>query len=265
MFSKDSQLFLLYCGNSEGLATHLLSTIKISMPKINVAVLDGEYCHNVVLPYVADDVTRVIAVSDIWGSRCIYKVLQTAMLMGIKSIVLMPTALASKVRDSISYESGDLDIVEIDSKIYRFTVLHTSIRLALDIALDKVARISRLSRELDMASVVEELVNKYSQDITRALSTDTDSIVAVSRALLPAGEELMERGIEVVVLGRSMPKGKNISMLAYTSAEEHTVNEYLVTLMREGVAVPKAKTIKLNTDPLTAPLYALIIFHSVLP
>ncbi|MEM1646368.1 MAG: hypothetical protein QXL96_11025 [Ignisphaera sp.] len=253
----------MYCGNTEGLAQHLCSTIKIADPSTSIIYFDAEYSYNIVLPYLTEMLSTTILLSSATDISCAFKVLQALSLLGVETMALLPAVTATTFKDYTEEWSQNIYLLELDNSIYRLSILQTSLRLALTLAENNVARIKRIERELNMSSIVKELIDKYTSTITSAKSLVKPNI-AVTKALIPAAEELMDRGIATSVIGRYSPEEKNPNLLMYTSVEEQTVNEYLLKLARKGIKRSEILTIRLNTDPLTAPIYALIIFYAMI-
>lgn len=248
----------------EGLAQHLCSAIKISSPSINVVYFDGDYSYNIVLPYVAGDIYAVLLASFTEIS-CTYRVIQALALLGIDTIAILPTVTVAKLGERLELYNQNIYVMNIDNDIYRLAVLHSSLKLALTLSRGEISRIKKFERELDMKSVVKELVDRYFNIVNQTKSRKQGMpIVAVSKSLLAAGEELMDRGIPVQVIGRKGLEHQQPDIVVYTSVEEHTVNEYLSLLARRGIRRDDIATIRINTDPFTAPLYTLIIFYSTL-
>lgn len=255
-FQRDRVTVAIHCGNTEGLAIYLSSVLRIAKPDINIAVLDGDYGYNIVIPYIAEDISSVILLSSAVGTRCMYRVLQALSTIGIETLSIAPIITASNVKEHLARWGQRLEFLEINENIFRLTLLQAFLRLALEIGGRDVARIRRIKGELSLSNIVKELIDRYPipVDINRGM-------VMITKSLLPAGEELMDKGIPVLVLGKHMSEEKLPTLIVCTSVEEHIVNEYMVEIMRKigGVKIP---IIKLNVDPLTAPIYALILFHA---
>lgn len=262
VFSKNRFTLIMYCGNTEGLAQHLCSAIKIADPSINIAYFDADYSHNIVLPYLTETLSSALLLSNATDVNCAFKVLQALSLLGVETTALLPTVTVTTFKNHAEKWSQNIYLQELDNNIYRLSILQASLRLAITLAGNNIARIKRIERELNMSNIVKELIDRYANAITLAKSLVKPSI-AVTKALMPAAEELMDRGIATLVIGRHSPEEKNPNLLVYTSVEEQTVNEYLLKLTRKGIKRSEIPTIRINTDPLTAPVYALIIFYAM--
>lgn len=240
----------------------MYSTLKITKPSLNLSVFDGDYCHNVVLPYLVEEISSALLISSAININCTYRVIQALTLMGVDTVALIPTPTIPRFRDYVSRWGQRLRVIEVDSEIYRLSLLQVSLRLALELGGRDIARIKRFEKEVELKSVVGDLVDRYSSIIesTRSIA---QPIIAITRTILPAGEELMDRGIPVVILGRYAPEEWVPKILVYTSVEEYMVNEYTVKLSKKGIRKEELLTIRLNTDPLTAPMYALAIFYAM--
>lgn len=258
----DKSVLLVYCGNTEGIAYHMYSTLKIAKPSLNVSVFDGDYCYNIVLPYLVEEISSAILISSVLNVSCMYRVVQALLLMGIEAAVITPTLTMPRFRDYMSKWGQRLRIIELDNEVYRLSLLQVSLRLALELGGRGIARVKRFEKEVELKSIVSDLVDKYSNIIKLSRSL-TPLVVAITRAILPAGEELMDRGVPIVILGKYTPEELTPKILVYTGVEEHMVNEYITKLARKGVKKEELLTIKLNTDPLTAPMYALTIFYAM--
>jgi hypothetical protein len=264
-FSKNGPMLVLYCGNTEGLAQHICSTMRIAKPSLNIAYLDGDYSYNIVLPYIAEDIMSVVLVASSTELNCVNRVLQALALVGVETVALLPTVTLTKLENRLEILSQNIYTVEIESDVYRLTVLQASLRSSLNLSRGEILRIKRFEKELDMKIIVKELTEKYYNVFSQAKSKKHGLLnIAVSKSLLAAGEELIDRGLPIQVIGRKGLEHTNPDLLVYTSVEEQTVNEYLVALSRKGIKRNDVTTVKINTDPFTAPIYALIIFYSTL-
>jgi len=256
-------LVIFYCGNAEGLAQHICTTLKIARPSLNIVVFDGEYGHNIVLPYIAYDVSSALLISGVSDISCTYRALQALTLTGVETVAILPTVTTEIVRSYIRRWSQTVHMVEVDSTLYRLSLLHSSLRLALSLADKDTTRVRRIEKELDIKSVARELIEEHKQVVGLGKKLSSYA-VAVSRALLAAGEELIDRGFEVTVIGRHGAETLPPKLVVYTSVEEQVVNEYMTKLTRRGIGRGEITIMKINTDPLTAPLYALIVFHAMM-
>lgn len=237
------------------MATHIGTAIRIALPSANVTVFDGDYCYNILLPYVADEIHSVLLLSSMVGVKCVFRVIQALASMGIKTLSLLPAISVSGLRDYISRGVPGLEVIEVESDVYRFAVMLSTLRLALEIGGDK-ARIKRIEKELKLKDVVNELIDRYREVLSRKYDR-----IAVTKALLSAAEELVDRRIPILVLGRQLGDDQ-IQLLVYTSVEDHIVNEYVMDITRKGVRASEIPMIRINTDPLTAPIYALVLFYA---
>ncbi|MEM1542076.1 MAG: hypothetical protein QW101_03305 [Ignisphaera sp.] len=248
----------MYCGTTRGLATYIGILLKISKPSLNILTLDAEYCHNIVVPYIAEDIDKVVLVSSPASVNCVYRVAQTVSTMGLDTLMFLPTTVASLIRGRVDVSSEKLEIIEIESTIYRVTVLQTFLRIALYIGGKSVARIRRIEKELELKSIVNELVEKYAHELS--MYRDVKHI-AVSKALTIVGEELVDRGVQAFIINESfgIQKIEAPLFLIYTSVEEHIVNEFVLNLVRNGVERSNIMHLRINVDPFTAPIYSIII------
>lgn len=262
IFLKDRTIIVTYCGNTEGLANYSNSVLRIAKPDINVALFDGDYAYNIVIPYIAEDISSVVLFSNTLSVRCMYRVLQALLSMGIEVLAISPTAtLIPRIKEYLTESDRRLNFIEIDSSIYRLSLLQALLRLALEISGRTKTRIKRIEYELDLKSVVKDLTNRYLNQITKSKNI---GLVAITKSLLVAGEELMDKEMPVLILGKHKPEVKPSTLLVYTSVEEHLVNEYLTELKKKSLRDTEITTIRLNVDPFTAPIYALIIFYAML-
>ncbi|MEM0371382.1 MAG: hypothetical protein QXG46_06015 [Ignisphaera sp.] len=253
----------MYCGTTRGLATYIGTLLKISKPSLNILMLDAEYCHNIVVPYIAEDIDKVVLVSSPASVNCVYRVLQTVSTMGLDTLMILPTTVASLIRGKMNISSEKLEIIEIESTIYRVTVLQTFLRIALYIGGKHVARIHRIEKELELKNIVSELIEKYSHELS--MYRDVKHVI-VSKALTIVGEELIDRGVQVAIINEhfGLQKIETPLFLIYTSVEEHIVNEFVSNLVRIGVERSNIIHLRINVDPFTAPIYSMIIMYYIM-
>lgn len=261
--SENNRIVVTYCGTSEGLATYIATVLKISKPDLNILVLDANYSHNIVIPYIAEYIDNVIVVSSLTNMKCVHRIIQTILALGLNGIIFLPvpkTVIKSSEDEKQSLEYKNIEIIEIESDIYRLSIMQTFLQLVLHISGKKIHRINRIERELELKNIVEELISKYSREII--LSNDVKHVF-VSKALTTISEELLEKGINTSIIDESLNNAKIETplLIIYTTVEEFIVNEFVLNLIRNNIKQDKIISIKINTDPLTAPLYSLILIH----
>jgi len=256
--SKANKIAILSCGNSKGLAQHLFTILKIAKTNINIFFLDADYAYNILLPYIGEEIDIAILFTDTKSSKCLFRIYQSLLLSGIKTIALVHRILSEEERNIIKRYDEYITVVEVDRDIYRISILHANLKLGLALSKGSSARIERIARELEVASIVEELSKKYYREMNELERCRT---ILYTKSLQSVGEELSEMGFNSIEL----PLMKNIDtiqkpvLVIYTTVEEHIVNELLMEFMRKGIGKEDILSIRINTDPFTAPIYGHIL------
>ncbi len=256
--NKANNIAILSCGNTKGLALHLFTLLKIARTTANVFLLDADYAYNILLPYIGDEIDIAILFTDMRSSKYLPRIYQSLLLNGIRTVALVHRMLSEEGRNMAKRYDEYITSIEIDKDIYRISILHSNLRLGLSISKGSSARIERMAKELELSSVVDELYRKYEREVEGMGKCRT---ILYTKSLQSVGEELNDMGFNTVEipLVRDMEIVQGPILIMYTTAEEHLANELLVELTRKGVNREKILNIRINTDPLTAPIYGHIL------
>ncbi len=255
---KSNNIAVLSCGNSKGLALHLFTILKIAKVNINIFLLDADYAYNILLPYIGEGIDVAILFTDTKSSKCLFRIYQSLLLSGIKTIALIHKVLSEEEKNIAKRYDEYITIMEIDRDIYRISILHSNLKLGLMLSKESSARIKRIARELEMVSIVEELSKKYYREIKELEKCRT---ILYTKSLQSVGEELSEMGFNSIELPllKSIDIIQKPMLIMYTTVEEHIVNELLIEFIRKGINKENVFSIRINTDPLTAPIYGHIL------
>lgn len=242
----------MYCGAVEGLARHLETILRISLGKANIMTMSGDYFHNTLLPYISDFVEHALLFSSPQSQGCVNRVRQALRLLGIDSYALLSKPLHEATGYVVAESGGAM---ELDDSLYRLAISLANIKLGLRIGAES-RRIKRMEGETKLSNIAREVVELYSKAIEAA---EKCNMVITTHSLVTVGEELSDLGyLHITVDKMSMyMRFTNSAALFYTTAEEHIVREALS--VTRAPPTPKLIHVKINTDPLTAPLYGLIL------
>ncbi|MCS7111948.1 MAG: hypothetical protein N3D82_03520 [Ignisphaera sp.] len=259
---KSGNILIAHCGATYGLVQHTTSILKISKPELALMAADGDYTHNVMLPYIAETLDLAIIYSDAVHERAVARLLHSVLINNIRTIFILPNVIYERYRAQWSREFGNIDIIEIDSDIYRLTLLLASLKVGINIG-SAVARINRMKDELEISSVVEDVVDRYRDAIEMLKSCRN---IIVSKTMLPLGEYLEEHGYNMYVMNapsrtllNRIATPSETFVLAYSSIEDHIVNEFTMEALRKGFLKERFVDFRINTDPFTAPIYGILI------
>lgn len=252
---------IIYCGTTYGLAQHLASILKISRPTLSLVLMDGDYAHNVVIPYIAEAIDLAIVYSDVAHEKSVARLLHSTMANSIGSIFIVPSIVYEKQKALWSREFEDMDLIEVDNDIYRLTLLLTALKVGINIG-GAIARISRIKSELNISSVVGDVLDAYRSTIEMMRFHRN---ILVSKAMLPLGEYLEDYSYSVYIvdtqLGTQLARFSSSSetfIVVYSSAEDHIVNEFIMETLRKGFHREQFVSFRINTDPFTAPIYGIL-------
>uniref|UniRef100_A0A7C5Z0D5 SIS domain-containing protein n=1 Tax=Ignisphaera aggregans TaxID=334771 RepID=A0A7C5Z0D5_9CREN len=260
---NSNTVLLIYCGATYGLAQHMLSILKISKPQLSLTAIDGDYAYNILLPYIAETIDLAIVFSDIVHEKTLTRLLQSIFLNNIKSTFIIPNILYEKHKMQWNRGFENINIIEIENNIYRLTLLLTAMKTGIYIG-ESITRINRMKNEIEIASIVEEIIHRYKYAID-ALKTNKN--VIVSKTMIPVGEYLEEHNYNVYIMNET-PKylllsdlinTLNVLIVIHSSIEDHIVNEFIVDSVRKGLRKEQFINMRINTDPFTAPLYGILV------
>jgi len=260
---NSNTVLLIYCGSTYGLAQHMLSILKISKPQLSLTAIDGDYAYNILLPYIAETIDLAIVFSDIVHEKTLTRLLQSIFLNNIKSMFIIPNILYEKHKVQWNRGFENINIIEIENNIYRLTLLLTAMKTGIYIG-ESITRINRMKNEIEIASVVDEIIYRYKYVID-ALKTNKN--VVVSKTMIPVGEYLEEHNYNVYIMNET-PKylllnnfinTLNVLILIHSSIEDHIVNEFIIESVRKGLRKEQFVNMRINTDPFTAPLYGILV------
>jgi len=253
---KARSIAITYCGSLEGVTRHLESILRISKPEINVLTMHGDYMHNIILPYLSEYMDYVILFSHSFSTTCLQRVYQSLKLLDTRLSIIISQPLQSLEK---FLKKDDNTVVEIDERTYRLSVMLANIKLGTRLCGGNNQRIKRMEQEVMLSNIVNDVIRKYGKFIEKPLEFD---LIASTYSLLSVAEELGDIGYMYTVIDRlhNFVKFANNIVLFYTTAEEHVAREAVLNIKRFSMQ-RNIVEVKINTDPLTAPLYGLIMAY----
>jgi hypothetical protein len=248
-----SSIAIVHCGSVEGVAKHLETLLRISLGRVNVITMNGDYIYNTVLPYMADFIEYALLFSSTRSQGCASRVRQALKLLGIDFYALLPKPIHEVAGYALA--EGE-NVMELDEAVYRLSISLANIKLGLHIGRG-LRRVRRMEAETKLSNIAKEVIEFYSNAIEAAEQCNS---VIVSQALASVGEELGDLGYLYTTVDRvnTCIKFANYAMLFYTTSEEHIVREALLAMAKTFPGI-KLVHVRINTDPLTAPLYGLVL------
>ncbi|HDI02138.1 MAG TPA: hypothetical protein ENF93_00680, partial [Ignisphaera sp.] len=127
-FLTNTRILILFCGYTQGLAKHLTTLLKIVDPSKNILIMPADYAHNVLLPYISDDIDLVLLLSSKGAETCLARASSSLAMLGIKSVVLT-TNLPQNYKRYIYTNQ----LIEIPHNIFRLALLQGWIKLVLEL------------------------------------------------------------------------------------------------------------------------------------
>jgi len=248
---------IVYCGLVRGVAQHLFTVLKLVNPKLNIVVMNGDLFHNLLLPYISESLDLVIVYGALRAENCILRVSTALRLIGPERGIVVSSRIAPNIVSRIPVET-----VVIERPAYRASMIHGNLRVGVELG-GSNPRISRLKSELELTPhLVSDIVERY-RDVEASIR-DGSAVIVFTESMRSVAEELTERGYQCldVEVARLRPPRSSV-LLIYSSMEDHSVNETILTMVREGVS--KVSRLRIDTDPLSAPLYAHLLLSAVLP
>jgi len=252
---EAKRIAVLYTGKARGLAKHVSTVLTLSKPEIGVLLYSLDYAYTTLLPYIADRVDLVLAISTEAHGAAVGRIAGCSRLLGLKVAVVSPP-LPQQLRDYM--HQSEIEILELEKSILRLSMLLASLMIGVELGKD-VSRMRRLENELSVVEVVEDLVDRYRQDLE---ALKARPMIFYSESMETVGEELSERGLLALPIDELISRASEVNekslLLIYASYEDQLVNEKMVKLALSGAKV-SSRRLRINTDPLTAPVYGVLL------
>ena len=251
-----NNIAIVYCGIMKGVAQHLFTVLKLVNPKLNIVTMNGDLFHNLLLPYISESLDLVIVYGGLRAESCILRVSTALRLIGPEKGVIISSRIAPNILSRIPMET-----VVIDHYAYRASMIHGNLRIGVELGSSN-PRILRLKSELVLTPhLVSDIVERY-RDVEASIR-DGSTVIVFTESMRSVAEELAEQGYKCLdVEAARLRPPRNAVLLIYSSMEDHSVNETVLTMMREGVG--RVSRFRIDTDPLSAPLYAHLFLSAVL-
>lgn len=253
--SGVSRVAVLYCGCARGVAQHLITTLLLSSTPLNIINMPSDYGCSVAMPYISEHIDSVVLFScDDVG--CLDRSLQALGLCGLKGLAVR----ASGQQRQAKREYSGLEEVSIRDEYYEVAVLLANLRLGLEWGRRSgSARLVRVEGELSLSPVVKELAKRYEREVKELPRCE---ILAVSDSMLAVGEYVTRRSgrylVPLTCLAKKLATRLPTAVIS-TSAERHVAMEYIFRGLKGSQGTNLVVSVEINTDPLTAPLYGLIL------
>ncbi len=248
VLSSSPRTYLVYEASTQGLARHMRIAIKVAKAGTSVELVDADTFPNVELPYVAED--RVPAVALLKSFSAVHRVATALRLLGVEHLIVAPQ-LPHHVKRALR----GANVVELRRDLYALSIVLGSLKLAA--SLGNNPRISRIAPELELSpELVEEVRDRFSR-----LSLVREKPLLCSSMLEAVCNAASDRGLKAVPI-RVHPECTD-GILVYTSVEDWVASEFVVNYLRRCPG-KRIESVRVNTDPLTAPLYVLIALEEIL-
>ena len=262
--SGQPNVILTYTGSYSSPATYMTLLLR-SLTKVNANFFPPKELTYYVAPYDEGREAHILIYSSIDGLSELNILIDQLRLTGHEFIVITPTALPNILSCKIPKER----IIELNLEgrdRYWPLLAHIVSGLAIAKLMNmKGVRASRVWNELsNVVPVVDSLVSYYEgviEDVIEFLSqplliTSTPTMKAVAEYLAYSRDIRVKRFLVNAEGIRNFVRFINRLLIIETDVEEYSMKEI------KGLALTAAseiKELKFKTDPLTAPIYGLII------
>lgn len=240
--------------------THLMN----SLSSVNTYYIDPHELAYYIAPYDEGREMDILLLSTPEGLNDLYILLEQLTLTGHR-VALVSDPLPDIVKrrfsevDRVEIAWGDMGLLKLTS-ILAYTAAGLG-RKELHIRTEKIREES-----LTLADVADDLVENYSEELVVVREVFKEPyIVTYTPTLEPAAELVAvgssgSRAVAVEIPSAHLYVGRVSSkVLAFTTdVEVYTVRYYLNKIAEKGGRVVE---VKMRTDPLTAPLYALLLLY----
>jgi len=262
--SGGSNVILTYTGSYSSPATYMTLLLR-SLTKVNANFFSPKELTYYVVPYDEGREARILIYSSIDGLSELNILMDQLRLTGHEFIVITPTALPNILSCKIPKER--IIVLNLEGKDRYWPLLaHIVSGLAIARLMNmKGVRVSRVWNELsNLVPIIDSLVSYYEgviEDIVDFLSqplliTSTPTMMAVAEYLAYSRDIRVKRFLVNAEGVRNFVRFINRLLIIETDVEEYSMKEI------KGLALTAAseiKELKFKTDPLTAPIYGLII------
>ncbi len=244
LLEGSQRIFVAYGPYTRGLARFFRLALKLSNPQLSVEIVDSDSYPSMELPYVSEYVDALIAFLRA-GSR-IHRVATVARLLQVKAIAVVP-----KLPEVVRRALRGFNAIEVEDSVYSLSIVLAALEIA---SKSKEARASRVSGELAIDSELVEDVKRRFSTVSSSLGSST---IVCSSATEAMCDEVKARGYAARHLHEALAACESSIVLAYASCEDQVASEFVLNYRRK---CPNAKIsgVRVNTDPLTAPLYLLL-------
>jgi len=262
--SGGSNVILTYTGSYSSPATYMTLLLR-SLTKVNANFFSPKELTYYVVPYDEGREARILIYSSIDGLSELNILMDQLRLTGHEFIVITPTALPNILSCKIPKER--IIVLNLEGKDRYWPLLaHIVSGLAIARLMNmKGVRVSRVWNELsNLVPIIDSLVSYYEgviEDIVDFLSqplliTSTPTMMAVAEYLAYSRDIRVKRFLVNAEGVRNFVRFINRLLIIETDVEEYSMKEIKGLVL---TAASEIKELKFKTDPLTAPIYGLII------
>jgi len=245
--STATKAYLIYEASTHGLAQYLRLVLKMARSEASIELVDADIFPNVELPYVAEEAGP--AVSLLRSSGKVHRVGTALKLLGVEHLIIS-TELPEQVRRVLK----GVRVLEVKESIYSLSVMLGALKVATSIG--SSARISRVRPELEIGKeLVEEIKERFSK-----LAMVRERVLLCSTLMEVVCSEARMRSVRASRLSDADECVD--AVLIHASVEDLAVREFVVGYMRKCPG-KRIECVRINTDPLTAPIYALIALEEL--
>lgn len=263
-FLKSSnELLITYSGMYVSPATYLLLLLR-SLTNVNAYLVEPETLMYYVAPYVEGGIRRVLIISSGVDSSLI-RLLDQLNLTGYEVMLISP----SPIPDNVRYKVREDLLLEIKPQDLLFQ--HLLVGIAVSEYLNRSGvRGSRLWNELsNLNEVLKDLLTKYIGKLYEVKEFTNDIFIITSTPSMLGPAEHITYNYNARIPRYLIPLNNVKHYIKYskkvlvisTDVEEFSIKEIIG--LKIGGAVNVCE-LRIRTDPLTAPIYGLILSNALM-
>ncbi len=259
LLKQCGDVFITYSGMYASTASYMTLLLR-SLTRVNALLVDPEVITYYIAPYAEEGVRRVLIINTGGSDASLARVLDQLNLTGYDVMLIS----FGRLSDALRYKVSDDYLVELPNNDLLYQ--HLIIGLVVSNYLDKAGvRGSRLWRELSsLKEIVSDLISRYVSKLMEIKEfTKEEFIVTYTPSMMGVAEDLAynyaagatRHLIPFNAVKQSVKYVKRI-LITSTDVEEYSVKE--IRGMELSGAI-KLCELRLRTDPLTAPVYGLML------
>jgi len=259
---SGNELLITYSGIYASPATYLLLLLR-SLTNVNAYLVEPETLMYYVAPYVEGGIRRVLIINSGVNSSLI-RLLDQLNLTGYEVMLVSP----SPIPDNIRYKVREDLLLEIKSQ--DLLLQHLLVGIAVSEYLNRSGvRGSRLWYELsNLNEVLRDLLTKYIGKLYEIKKFTNDVFIITSTPSMLGPAEYITYNYNVRIPRYLIPlnnvkhyiKYSKKVLITSTDVEEFSTKEVIGLKIKEAIEICE---LRIRTDPLTAPIYGLILSNAL--